>query len=204
MSFQGRTRVIRIIYNCNALNLKNHLMETEKKILRTPLRIAISLLIVGFVCKILHFPNIANPIIILSLLAIGILYGLRFWKKSKKGFLEYNKLVLVTAWSFNGIFKILNLSHNEFFQLIGSLAFIVWIIMEGTTYLIDDKDDNRSDIAYFIWNTMMIIGILAIIIGSLTKILEWEYSIPTLITGFILVTAYVLKDLLLHTYQKKE
>ncbi|MCK0145951.1 hypothetical protein MWU78_09870 [Arenibacter sp. F26102] len=179
-------------------------METEKKILRTPLRIAISLLIVGFICKILHFPNIANPLIILSLCAIGTLYGLRFWKKSKKGFLEYNKLVLVTAWSLNGIFKILDLSHTDFFQLIGSLAFIVWIIMEGTSYLINDKDDNRSDIAYFIWNTMMIIGILAIIIGSLTKILEWEYATPTLVTGFILVTAYVLKDILIQKLQKKE
>lgn len=179
-------------------------METEKKILRTPLRIAISLLIVGFVFKIIHFPTIANPIIILALFAIGVFYGLRFWKKSKKGFLEYNKLVLVTAWSLNGIFKILNLSHNDFFQLIGSLAFIIWIIMDGTSYLIDDKEDNRSDIVYFIWNTMMIIGILAIIIGSLTKILEWEYATPTLITGFILVTAYVLKDLLAHTLQKKE
>lgn len=179
-------------------------METEKKILRTPLRIAISLLIVGFIWKILHFPTIANPIIIISLFAIGVLYAFRFWKKSKKGFLEYNKLVLVTSWSLNGIFKILDLSHNDFFQLLGSLAFLVWIIMEGISYLIDDKEDNRSDIIYFIWNTMMIIGILAIIIGSLTKILEWEYATPTLVTGFILVTAYVLKDIVIHTLQNKE
>lgn len=179
-------------------------METEKKILRTPLRIAISLLLVGFICKILHFHTLANPIIILSLCAISTLYGMRFWKKSKKGFLQYNKLVLVTSWSLNGILKILDLSHNEFFQLIGGVAFIIWIIMEGTTYLIDDKDDNRSDIVYFIWNTMMIIGILAIIIGGLTKILEWEYATSTLITGFILVTVYILKDLLVQTLQKKE
>jgi|TARA_R110002167_G_scaffold20005_3_gene73502 hypothetical protein len=186
------------------MNLKNNFMETEKKILRTPLRIAISLLVVGFLCKILHFTTVANPIILISLAAIGVLYAWRFWKKTKKGFLQYNKLILVTSWSLNGIFKILDISHNDFFQVIGSLAFIIWIIMEGTTYLIDDKDDNRSDIAYFMWNTMMIIGILAIIIGSLTKILEWEYATPTLITGFILVAAYVLKDLLVQNLQKKE
>jgi surface polysaccharide O-acyltransferase-like enzyme len=86
----------------------------------------------------------------------------------------------------------------------GSVAFIIWIIMEGTTYLVDDKEDDRSDIAYFMWNTMMIIGILAIIIGSLTKILEWEYATPTLITGSILVALYVLKDLLVQNLQKKE
>ncbi len=179
-------------------------METEKKILRTPLRIAISLLVLGFLCKILHLKTIADPIILVSLLAIGILYAWRFWNKTKKGFLQYNKLVLVTSWSLNGIFKILDISHNEFFQVIGGLAFIIWIIMEGTTYLIDDKEDDRSDIAYFMWNTMMIIGILAIIIGSLTKILEWEYATPTLITGFVLVAAYVLKDLLVQNLQKKE
>jgi surface polysaccharide O-acyltransferase-like enzyme len=132
------------------------------------------------------------------------LYGLRFRKKSKKGFLEYNKLILVASWSLNGIFKILDISHNDFFQVMGSVAFIIWIIMEGTTYLVDDKEDDRSDIAYFMWNTMMIIGILAIIIGSLTKILEWEYATPTLITGSILVALYVLKDLLVQNLQKKE
>ncbi|SHF04352.1 hypothetical protein SAMN03080594_102421 [Arenibacter palladensis] len=179
-------------------------METEKKILRTPLRIAISLLVLGFLCKILHLKTIADPLILVSLIAIGILYAWRFWNKTKKGFLQYNKLVLVTSWSLNGIFKILDISHNEFFQVIGGLAFIIWIIMEGTTYLIDDKEDDRSDIAYFMWNTMMIIGILAIIIGSLTKILEWEYATPTLITGFVLVAAYVLKDLLVQNLQKKE
>ncbi|MDO6602050.1 hypothetical protein [Arenibacter palladensis] len=179
-------------------------METEKKILRTPLRIAISLLVLGFLCKILHLKTIADPLILVSLIAIGILYAWRFWNKTKKGFLQYNKLVLVTSWSLNGIFKILDISHNEFFQVIGGLAFIIWIIMEGTTYLIDDKEDDRSDIAYFMWNTIMIIGILAIIIGSLTKILEWEYATPTLITGFVLVAAYVLKDLLVQNLQKKE
>jgi hypothetical protein len=179
-------------------------METEKKILRTPLRIAISLLIIGFLCKILHFTTLADPIILVSLFAIGLLYGLRFRKKSKKGFLEYNKLILVASWSLNGIFKILDISHNDFFQVMGSVAFIIWIIMEGTTYLVDDKEDDRSDIAYFMWNTMMIIGILAIIIGSLTKILEWEYATPTLITGSILVALYVLKDLLVQNLQKKE
>jgi len=179
-------------------------METERKILRTPLRIAISLLFVGFICKIIHFPTLANPIIILSLFAIGTLYGLRFWKKHKKGFLEYNKLILVISLSLNGIFKILEIFQNDFFQVIGSVAFIIWIIMEGTTYLVDDKDDNRSDIAYFIWNTIMIIGILAIVIGGLTKILEWEYATATLITGFILVSVYVLKDLLVQALQKKE
>lgn len=179
-------------------------MESEKKILRTPLRIAISLLVVGFLFKMLHSTALSNPVILFSLAAIGVMYAWRFWKRTKKGFLQYNKLVLVTSWSLNGIFKILNISHNEFFQIVGGLAFIIWIIMEGTTYLIDDKEDNRSDIAYFMWNTMMIIGILAIIIGSLTKILEWEYATPTLITGFILVAAYVLKDLLVQNLQKKE
>ena len=179
-------------------------METEKKILRTPLIIAISLLIVGFLCKISHFTTVANPLISTSLLAIVVLYAWRFWRKTKKGFLQYNKLILVTCWSLNGIFQILDISHTDFFQVIGGLTFIIWVIMEGTTYLIDDKDDNRSDIVYFMWNTMMIIGILAIIIGSLTKILEWEYAIPTLVTGLILVAAYILKDLLGQNLQKKE
>ncbi len=179
-------------------------METEKKILRTPLIIAISLLVIGFFCKISHFTMVANPIITTSLLAIGVLYAWRFWRKTKKGFLQYNKLILVISWALNGIFQIMDISHTDFFLVIGGLAFIIWIIMEGTAYLIDDKDDNGSDIVYFMWNTMMIIGILAIIIGGLTKILEWEYATPTLITGFILVAVYVLKDLLGHNLQKKE
>ncbi len=175
--------------------------------MRIPLRIAISLLIIGFICKILLVPKIASPLIILSLGAIFILYSLRFFKKTKKGFLEYTKLVMVSFWSLDGIFKILDLSFTDAFQIIGGLAFIIWIIMEGTTYLITDKEDsnnlnNRNN--QLIWNTIMVIGILEIIIGSLGKLLQWEYAVPIIILGTIMVSLYVFKDTLTQKLQKRE
>jgi len=177
-------------------------MKTEKKILRTPLRIAISLLIIGFICKILLVPKIASPLIVLSLGAIFILYSLRFLKKTKKGFLEYTKLVMVSFWSLDGIFKILDLSFTDAFQIIGGLAFIIWIIMEGTTYLITDKEDSNNLNNRLIWNTIMVIGILEIIIGSLGKLLQWEYAVPIIILGTIMVSLYVFKDTLSQKLQK--
>ncbi len=187
-----------------AQNLKSYVMKTKKKILRTPLRIAISLLIIGFICKILLIPKIASPLIVLSLAAIAILYSLRFLKKSKKGFLEYTKLVMVVFWSLDGIFKILELSFTDSFQLIGGLAFIIWIIMEGTTYLISDKGDSNNLTNRLIWNTIMVLGILEIIIGSLGKILQWEYAVPIIILGTIMVTLYVFKDTLTQKLQNRE
>ena len=40
----------------------------------------------------------------------------------------------------------------------------------------------------------MVAGTLAIIVGSILKILNWEFALPLLILGIVILVAYILKD----------
>ena len=40
----------------------------------------------------------------------------------------------------------------------------------------------------------MVAGTLAIIVGSILKILNWEFALPLLTLGIVILAAYILKD----------
>jgi hypothetical protein len=168
-------------------------MSIAKKILTTPLRIALSILLLGILTKILQW-DFAPAVIIFAFSAIAILYTLRFWQKNPKVFVDYVKLVLVTFWTMNGIFRILDFPYTLFFQVITGISFITWFIMEGTAYFMDIDRRTKNSATQIWWNIAMVLGTLAIIMGSLLKILHWEFATPLLISGFFMVTLYILKD----------
>lgn len=179
-------------------------MAIDRKNLKTLLIIAVSLTFIGFVLKILNLNFVADPLLVVSLAGICILYTLRYWKKKHKGFLATTKLILVGFWALNGISKIFDIRHTQFLEWIGTIAFLIWIIMEGTTYFVDDKNKDTSWTGHIIWNSLMVIGILAILTGFLARIIAWKYASALLVVGFVLVTSYILKDILLGLLPKKK
>ncbi|MGB7395025.1 MAG: hypothetical protein WA913_11575, partial [Pricia sp.] len=104
-------------------------MPTSKKILTVPLRISITVLLLGMLFQIAEWPY-ATEIILFAFSAIGLLYPIRFWKKQEKRFLDYIKLILVVFWSVNGIFRALDFTYTLFFQVVIAISFIIWIILE--------------------------------------------------------------------------
>lgn len=168
-------------------------MPTTKKILTTPLRIAISFLLLGILSRILHAP-FATEIIVSAFVTIGLLYPFRFWKKPDKQFLDYTKLVLVVFWATNGIFRALDFTYSLFFQIIIALSFLIWIILEGTAYFLDEDRKTKNTRTQVLWNCAMVIGTLAIIAGSLLNLLAWQFAIPLMVLGIIIIVAYILKD----------
>ena len=160
----------------------NYMPTTEAKILTIPLRISIVALIVGAAFKIMHWPY-ANVISVSSFASIAILYCFRFGNKKVKNFIDYIKLILVTAWSINGILSTLHLPYKQIFQLITIISFVTWLFTEGRDYFYN----NESPVTNIKKKTLTVILILAAIItaiGVFLKIMHWPFGIYFIIAGF--------------------
>ena len=168
-------------------------METNHKVLKNPLRISMAILLLGITAKIFQMPY-AKGILLIAFLAIGILYSIRFWKKSTKGNVDFIKFFLILFWTVNGIFKVLDFSYSLFFQIMTAIFFVVWFIMEGTAYFLDEDRKAKNSLSHILWNCAMVIGTLGIISGSLLRVLDWAYATPLLAFGILLIVAYILKD----------
>lgn len=177
-------------------------MPKTKKILTTPLRIAISVLLIGMLSRILHWPY-ATETIVVAFVTIGLLYPFRFWKKQDKKFLDYTKLILVVFWATNGIFRALDFTYSLFFQIIIALTFLIWIILEGTAYFLDEDRKTKNTRTQLLWNCAMVVGTLAIIAGSLLNLLGWQFAIPLMVLGIGIIVAYILKDVFATTKLEK-
>ncbi|WP_411030575.1 hypothetical protein [Spongiimicrobium sp. 3-5] len=167
---------------------------TERKILKIPLRISIAVLVLGILLKIQQLSSNANAIIITALASIAILYTLRFWKKNKKGFLDYIKLILVVFWCANVVFSVLHLPYETFFETITFITFLIWTVMEGTAYFGLKEGNKNIDLNQILWNGVMVAGSLSIVAGIICRILYWEYATPLLLLGFFLIASYILRD----------
>ncbi len=168
-------------------------MSTYKKILTMPLRLAIVVLLIGMLMKVLEWP-MATQLMFVSFTAIGILYIFRFFKKTSRHFVDYVKMVLVFFWTTNGIFRIMDFPYTILFQVIIAISFVLWFVLEGTAYFLDEDRRAKNSTKQLIWNFAMVAGTLAIIVGSILKILNWEFALPILICGIVILAAYILKD----------
>lgn len=169
-------------------------MSNNKKELTIPIRVALLFILIGVIFKISLWQTlIADSIIFIGFTAISILYAMRFYRKEIKGAIAYIKMVLVLFWSLNGIFTILHLPYGEVFQIVSLVAFLFWAAMEGTSYFSKNGQQQKAQ-NYLLWNGIMIIGALAIVIGTLFSFFKWDYSIPLLVIGVFAVVLYILRD----------
>ncbi|MFS4455636.1 hypothetical protein [Maribacter sp. 2304DJ31-5] len=175
----------------------------SKKVLKTPIRIALIVLLCGMIMRTLNLPYTAG-IIFTAFLTIGILYGIRFAKKEDKRPVAYIKMVLVLFWTTNGLLRILDFPYTLFFQIGTAITFIMWFAMEGTAYFMDEERRAKNSFIEVFWNFVMVIGVLTIISGGLMHLVDWEYATSTLTIGLTIVTTYILKDIFSPTKDKKK
>lgn len=178
-------------------------MSPMKKILKLPLRVSIAILLFGMLAKILEWPY-AKEVMLMGFSLIGVLYILRFAKKTEKRFIDYTKLVLIVFWSTNGIFRVLDFPYTLFFQIITAIAFVTWFIMEGTAYFLDEDRRAKNSLAQILWNCLLVVGTLGVIAGTILKVLDWAYAVHLLSLGITLIGAYVLKDVFVPTTSRDE
>lgn len=168
-------------------------MTKYKKILKMPLRVSLAVLLSGIIAKMFEWPY-AQEIIFYGFVVIGVLYAIRFIKKQEKQFIDYTKLALVSFFSLYGIFSILEFPYTLFFLILMAFTFVMWFVMEGTAYFLDEDRRSKNTTYQILWNCALVIGTLAVISGSLLRILHWDYAIHLLSIGVTIVVAYILKD----------
>lgn len=168
-------------------------MSTYKKILKMPLRISLAILLSAIIAKMFEWPY-AKDIILYGFVVVGFLYVIRFFKKPKKQFVDYIKLVLVSFWAIYGVLTILDFPYALFFLIIMAFTFVMWFVMEGTAYFLDDDRKAKNSTYQILWNFVLVLGTLGVISGSLLQILNWYYAIHLLSVGITVVAAYILKD----------
>lgn len=178
-------------------------MAAQDKILKVPLRISMTLLLLAMLAQIFDWPH-ANKMLLLCFSLVGVLYAIRFWKKLEKKFIDYVKVTLVFFWSINGISSILGFQHTVYFQVVIGCTFLIWFIMEGTAYFLDEDRKSKNTLSKILWNVFMVVGTLAIILGSLSNMLNWQFSIPLLAFGILTVAIYILKDVFIVSKMEKD
>lgn len=178
-------------------------MTPSKKILKLPLRISLALLLFGIMSKMFVWP-FADYFLLISFSSLGVLYTLRFISKKRKAFLDYNKFMLVSFWTLYGVLTVMNFPYTLLFLIATAITFILWFVMEGTAYFLDEDRHVKNSLYRILWNFAMVIGTLAIISGSLLKILNWAYSIHLLSIGITMVAAYILKDVFVPETNSKD
>jgi hypothetical protein len=132
------------------------------------------------------------------------LYAIRFIKKKEKQFIDFTKLALVTFFSLYGVFTILEFSYTLFFLILMAITFIMWFVMEGTAYFLDDDRRAKNTMYQILWNCALVIGTLGVISGCLLKILHWDYAVHILSIGLTIVAAYILKDIFVPEAPKQD
>ncbi|VAW15664.1 hypothetical protein MNBD_BACTEROID03-2335 [hydrothermal vent metagenome] len=178
-------------------------MSTYKKILKLPIRISIAILLIGMLAKVLEKPYVSK-IMLFGFFALGILYMFRFLKKKQKQFIDYTKLVLVVFWVANGIFRVMDFPYTLFFQIVTAIAFIIWFVMEGAAYFLDEDRRAKNSTTQILWNCTLVLGTLGVISGSLLRILHWDYAIHLLSLGITLIAAFILKDVFVPEASKED
>ncbi|ALM06952.1 hypothetical protein SB49_03405 [Sediminicola sp. YIK13] len=141
----------------------------------------------------LHW-QLASTILTAAFVSILALYALRFWNKPKKTFLAYNKLILISFWSINGLIQIYHLPFALYTQIILVISLILWAILEGTAYFSKENKSNKLNTSLIIWNLIMVFGSIAIMSGGFFMLLEWDYALALLTLGVFLITIYIFKD----------
>jgi hypothetical protein len=169
----------------------------QKKILKVPLRLSISILIIGMLFKIMHWPYGAE-IVACAFGAIIIVYPFRFWNKKPKFVIDYVKLILLISWALNGIFTILHLPYKIYLSAVASISLIVWLVMEASRYFRKGvKEESKSSSPISSYGVLSVSGIL-IFIGVLFKIMHWPGAGPLLILGLSTVAIWFVVDLIIN------
>ena len=157
------------------------------------LRVCISVLLMGALFKIMHWPY-ATIVMLVSISGILLLYPLKFWFIREKSTMEYVKLALVVLWCLNYLTKVLHLYQLPlFFNIVLVLLFIWWFINEGETAL-NFRNIKIKGVLKIFYMAIAIIAIGCIVLGALFKIQHWSYSNLLFVIGMTITSILVTVD----------
>lgn len=156
------------------------------------LAISILLLMISFSMRVMHWPN-GKEIEIGSVLAIGVLYSLRFTAKKARTILDVSKLILICSFvvlHLMVLFKLPGLNFLKFgFILIG----LAWLILEIRSLIL------RKGVAL---NVVLYLGCLVLIFKVVYSPMRYQGSSIIMTLGYLLISLGLFIDAYLTEKQK--
>tara|TARA_B100001059_G_scaffold236704_1_gene289228 strand:+ start:6277 stop:6801 length:525 start_codon:yes stop_codon:yes gene_type:complete len=152
------------------------------------LRICISILLLGNLFKIMHWPN-AYDLLTFSISGILIVYPIRFYFKQDKETMDYIKVITIVLWCLNFL-----LGFNQVFGFsILIILFGWWLLTESANYF-NSNQLVLSNIAQKVYYGFIAISIGSIAFGTLFKIQHWPYANVLFTLGVFLASILVIVD----------
>jgi hypothetical protein len=90
--------------------------------------LGISILLIGVLFKIMHWPG-ANEALIVAFALIFISYALHFIKKPTKALNDWGKLVFLATYIVGVLFEFMHLPFGDLFSIASLFIFIVLVLL---------------------------------------------------------------------------
>ena len=157
------------------------------KIFRVGLRTSISILILGAMFKIMHWPG-ANLIMVSAFSAIALMYLFRFLKLESKSVLDYVILGLAISFAVRGTLIILHWPGATISTFVFAALLLLWIWFDGPSRFFNPgKPHSKKSMDQNVINTVLLAGGVLTVIGVTFKLFHWPGAQYLLIVGIALL-----------------
>jgi len=169
------------------------LKAVNKKILTLPLRLALITLIIGALFKIMHWPY-SKELMFLGGISIGVMYTIRFLKKTRRLRLDYIKLALVILWLISYLVNVFKLYTPPYvIEICIIILFIWWYAEEGFTYL-KNRKFKKKGLVKILYYFLLITASTFFLFGILFKIQHWPYGSLLFTLGIVMMCIMLIVD----------
>jgi len=153
-----------------------------KPIIRRILYITLSVFLIGILFKIQSWP-FATELLLLAYGSFFLVSVGYFLSDPEKDIADYTTLTMAVCFSVGGILSILHLPYKEYIYLLFWIAFLLWLILKGITFL--KKPNKKLTTLNIVKYFMFGFSIILIIVGSVFKIQSWPYASELLTIGLL-------------------
>ncbi len=170
--------------------------NNQKKILSIPIAIALFALVIGSMFKIMHWP-FGFELKLTSLIAIGVLYTIRYGFKKSKNIKDTAKAIMVFSWVLFSVFVMYKMNNLVYVRIILAASGSAWLALEVWDIIKKKPKSERT-------NLPQLIGMLITIAYIVFQTQHWPFAGPMLMLslfaliflaiGFILDSKELKKD----------
>jgi len=147
--------------------------NNQKKILSIPIAIALCVLAIGSIYKIMHWP-FGFELKLTSLIAIGLLYTIRYWFKKSINIKDSAKAIMVLSWVLLSVFAMYKINNLVYVRIILAVSGSTWLALEVWDII---KKKPKSERA----NLPQLIGMFITIAYVIFQFTHWPFAGPMLV-----------------------
>lgn len=148
-----------------------------KKELSIPIAITLFIFPIAFVFRFLDWP-FGVSLEFIALIALAILYGIRYGLNPNFIFKDTVKIVMVTSWVLVNIFSILEVYGFEWLSILMLLSGIIFICWELLDIITQKSKENRL-------NNWQWIGVILFSTKIIFKIMHLPFAGPMFLLGLL-------------------